>query len=97
MAKSYEAGHAQWEENIKTRLKLGYYKMVDDWGHLKTKYIGEQLPFKDHFRKSKIGFTNSHTATNMSSKEIVDNFLLGDFTLSETVGDLLETESIWSR
>ncbi|OWF42581.1 uncharacterized protein LOC110460876 [Mizuhopecten yessoensis] len=95
LAVSYEAGQDQWEDGIKTRLKLGYYKMVDDWGHLKTKYIEEQLPFKDQFRRAEKVLDGEGKTANTSSKEsIVEEFLTGSFRLKESVHDILESISL---
>ncbi|XP_033724703.1 uncharacterized protein LOC117314722 [Pecten maximus] len=94
LAISYEAGQDQWEEDIKSRLKLGYFKIVDDTGHLKTKYIGGQLPFKDQFRKSKNKVEEDPKAANTSFKEtVVEEFLAGNFQLSESVNGILESIS----
>ncbi|XP_060083186.1 putative defense protein Hdd11-like [Ylistrum balloti] len=86
---NYEAGPSQWEDDIKSRLNLGYYKMVNDWGHLRTKYIQGQLPFEDRFRKSTSQVKGESKTPNTGSKEaVVEEFLAGNFQLRESVLEL---------
>ncbi|XP_069115866.1 putative defense protein Hdd11 [Argopecten irradians] len=94
VAKSYDADQDQWDDDIQSRLKLGYYAMVDDWGHLKTKYIEGQLPFKDQFPKTKNNKKHHVKATNESLKEnVVEEFLAGNFQLVESVNGILNSIS----
>ena len=82
-ASSLSTGKTSWNKNIKDRLKLGYSRIIDSMGQLKTRHIFRHLPFSSRTNTYNNTDTNSLYRSQkkfnmLSSSSLTKEMLQGD-------------------